>query len=1149
MTSHAHPPLTAAPDPESRADAPASLAMDAPNDNAGQPPQPQIAPSSSHEPGALDSNSNVALAFPSNAAAAFAQLPSATPTTTREDIAMLGLSSMMHYGAALPPLIDDFGYCVAPADGLPSAPLLEQPEEEEPVTAYARLDFPDGNFYINTYSVMLGRDNVGYRAALRRDAEEKVRKIKEESTPKDPMTPVGIKAEGSFYNKSAVSETGGIFRDGSADEVRGRRRKRKSKKSRSTGSDSQPGSPRNSVPKAAFDYQAHVQKNPEEDAAAPVDVRKLLPSPNDCPFIPVHPPNDSDSQTVKAYKQISREHMRIAYNDKTRLWEAHVIGRNGAFVNDNFTPYASIVELKSGFNLQMGSVQFTFILPLQGGAEDEDDEAIGGRYSEGGKEMSFDFEENHRDANFFKDTSEDLSEPEDMPVEEDDESVEDGDSQAEEDEQRPQSEVTHQQEDVVDHGNQPMAEVTKTVEPPDAPEPAPKPQKRRGPGRPPKNGIMSKREQREQRLAQKAEEEKANQNPDQPLPNGKNKVGRPRKHPVEEEPKREKRKYTKRKSKNADGENGGKGSGSEENKKKEKSARPARSPTPTFNEADLTPEQLAKPNLNYVQLIHDALSESTEGQLSLSQIYHAIQRKYPYFVVKCATTGWQSSVRHNLSSHEAFEKLAKDGKGYKWGIVPGVPIEKEKKRRNTPPSQMPPPYQNQPIYQAGSQMQNMVPGPNGRMVPGAPGPYQYPPHMPPHLRPGQGGVAHYGPPPPPGTNVPVNGAANPAIPPIQAPRPPGSYSSPYAKPPPSLAPPPTAPNSAPKPSAVQQPDRRPSGPVGPAQLPPQLPQASPQVPPQGPQRTPQPTPKPVPPPKPASASGFAPNAPNVQAVPASMDPQLINAIAAFRAVLVAGLKQERSDAEAIFESAYNRVLGKATRSSALPNQQEEKIMEHLRKMISQAEAQPPRPAAPPSAVPRPSQTPQPPSSTSSPMPTIQRPVMSTSIARPSFGSQGQHGNSSGHIARPTMAPLRPSSRSPAPPGAPPGISASNSLAKPVNGFNSPNPAAATSALQTANARPLNPGQNSGVATAGKRPAEDAVTMPAKRQATGGPVRVNNTAQSNAPALTPGKRPIEDSETRPAKRVATGGPAQSFNTTQSNAPVPAANGMAPSSLKT
>ncbi|KAA8913505.1 hypothetical protein FN846DRAFT_916149 [Sphaerosporella brunnea] len=107
--------------------------------------------------------------------------------------------------------------------------------------------------------------------------------------------------------------------------------------------------------------------------------------------------------------------------------------------------------------------------------------------------------------------------------------------------------------------------------------------------------------------------------------------------------------------------------------------RKLRTPSPEINEADLPPESLIKPNISYVVMIHEAIMNSADKVLSLPQIYKAIEAKYPYYKFKVTTQGWQSSVRHNLGQHKAFYKVDRAGKGWLWGIVDGVSIEKEKK--------------------------------------------------------------------------------------------------------------------------------------------------------------------------------------------------------------------------------------------------------------------------------------------------------------------------------------------------------------------------------------------------------------------------------------------------------------------------------------
>lgn len=298
------------------------------------------------------------------------------------------------------------------------------------------------------------------------------------------------------------------------------------------------------------------------------------------------------------------------------------------------------------------------------------------------------------------------------------------------------------------------------------------PPKRKGPGRPPKNGIMSKREQallvRQQKEAQKAEA----------IKNGTLKATKLKPGEVDDAL-TGKRKYTKRRRPEDEqegsaefqdtiegGDDGQELSPSAGKPFKEKRPpKPARSPSPVFDESQLTPEQLAKPTQSYVILIHEALSNAPSGHMSLPQIYRAIERRYPYFKLKVSTQGWQSSVRHNLSQHAAFKKIEREGKGWQWGLVPDINIEKEKKRRPTPPPMPPQPYY-QPPPQMFRPQQFAYPGmpPDGR---------QPPPHMP------------YMYPPPPGHGYPPGSFAPGMAPPNGLPLPPGApqanttYQSPY----------------------------------------------------------------------------------------------------------------------------------------------------------------------------------------------------------------------------------------------------------------------------------------------------------------------------------------------------------------------------------
>jgi hypothetical protein len=248
-------------------------------------------------------------------------------------------------------------------------------------------------------------------------------------------------------------------------------------------------------------------------------------------------------------------------------------------------------------------------------------------------------------------------------------------------------------------------------------------EKRKGPGRPPKDGIMSKR-QRSQLIKQAKDIEKARaagiDPADIPMPSMK--------------PKPPKRKESNAGEGDDDGlvETTELGDGTMSGlQKPPKPMRPPRTPSPEMRIEDYTEEDLQRPTANYVVLIHEAISSSPTGQMNLQSIYTYIEKKYPWYKFKTTTSGWQSSVRHNLGQHDAFMKGDKEGKGYLWRINPEVSIEKERRKRQvTPPLNHAP----RPQYYPPQNGYQSYPQPGYPYHPGMPhGMPQPPPRLPPSL--------------------------------------------------------------------------------------------------------------------------------------------------------------------------------------------------------------------------------------------------------------------------------------------------------------------------------------------------------------------------------------------------------------------------------
>jgi hypothetical protein len=74
-----------------------------------------------------------------------------------------------------------------------------------------------------------------------------------------------------------------------------------------------------------------------------------------------------------------------------------------------------------------------------------------------------------------------------------------------------------------------------------------------------------------------------------------------------------------------------------------------------------------KPQMTYDQLIEEALINSSNGLLVVSDIYKAICSKHPYY--KKAGRSWQIKVKHALVSYKKFEKAGETSQGFYWKLV------------------------------------------------------------------------------------------------------------------------------------------------------------------------------------------------------------------------------------------------------------------------------------------------------------------------------------------------------------------------------------------------------------------------------------------------------------------------------------------------
>jgi hypothetical protein len=497
------------------------------------------------------------------------------------------------------------------------------------------------------------------------------------------------------------------------------------------------------------------------------------------------------------------------------------------------------------------------------------------------------------------------------------------------------------------------------------------PQKRKGPGRPPKNGVMSKRDEAIIKRKTKELQKMGREVPPlaELLALARAEGGSTTKKDSKSEDAREGEGMSQSveidpalmalqehnnatPSAEVKTERGNPAAQPTPDKDANKAKRIVKSPSPQKPESDYTEEELKKPTQTYVVLIHEALSKAPAGVMDLQQIYDAMQKMYPWFKYRSTTHGWQSSVRHNLISSEAFEEAGKIGKGRLWKINPTVSIDKEKKRKAPTP-----PPDNRPQQQYPYYPNNQYPyGPPGAPAYGAyarPSPYGTP----------------YGPPT-------VQNVARPPVPTPQ--QKPGTYYSPYASTtpgtaahgspygPPSRAPYAPYPQPPRPPGSVygqpnQPPQAQPGQPQGPTQpgqaLPlPQGQQPSPsgQAPPPGQAYQPngpqagaqngqphysargQPPPRPVM--APGQAQGQLPPPPQNQSGITS-EKMIDNIMDYHKRYLSTFQGPEQEKHRAIFRKATNRHIHRGQDHGPFESEEEEKLYKTILNIISSTQAE------------------------------------------------------------------------------------------------------------------------------------------------------------------------------------------------------------------
>ena len=524
------------------------------------------------------------------------------------------------------------------SSGIEAASTSAPASDKGQIQAYARLVCRDGDFYLTTLAMELGR-------FCKRASSQHYQTSNSTPPKKEPSEGNGISQPTSPNNDTEAPRNNSAVNNGALNGLE--------RPSSSTLIDSD-------VSKKRQFYEFDEDDPPPELAELFTleEVREMIDDvdfnqkdPIDCPLVRVRGFHGEEG-LLGSSRSISRRHARIQYNCDTYCFDLLFTGRNGGFLNTKYHPQKTILPLHHGDIIQIGAAGFRF-------------ELAGAQAGRTGAES------------LASDDSEVDSAVEDLAL------------------VRSRSQSSQEEANSAESLNDGEAS-------PSEEKPIVSLRKRKGPGRPPKNGIMSKREQNERAKQAREEEKESNRKSGKVGRGGKTKTAKALELEKASSQPSGKRKYTRRKKPEADdGETTKKESGKTDEptspsrtktQKEKKPRKPPRSPSPVWDESKLTEEQLAKPQNSYVVLIHEALTNSETGQMSLPQIYRAIERKYPYFKLRVSTQGWQSSVRHNLGQHAAFKKIERDGKGWMWGIDPDVSIEKEKKRRSSPPPQSQPRY-------------------------------------------------------------------------------------------------------------------------------------------------------------------------------------------------------------------------------------------------------------------------------------------------------------------------------------------------------------------------------------------------------------------------------------------------------------------------
>jgi hypothetical protein len=279
------------------------------------------------------------------------------------------------------------------AAGFAAIETFPMPQSNERLTAFARLRFDDGSYYMHTYSIILGRNldlsrRDTRRLALAEQLHAKGRTQDAEAVlqgKEDEVVKKKKKKNGRRGARSVISEKGGIVTAPIDSMPIEYQQRRQSNASHSLSSNSHPtGESGEEKPAERAPQDMIMQAFPEVPAQFDGHVPE---NPNDCPFVPLHPQQIIAKTGSLGPKGISREHAMIYYNFDEGHFAVRVLGNNGLHHEGEFYPLNSTVVLDHGDHLLIGAVNIHFYLPDVSLTDDQRH-----RHDSGSRPMSFSFE-------------------------------------------------------------------------------------------------------------------------------------------------------------------------------------------------------------------------------------------------------------------------------------------------------------------------------------------------------------------------------------------------------------------------------------------------------------------------------------------------------------------------------------------------------------------------------------------------------------------------------------------------------------------------------------------------------------------------------------------------------------------------------------